>query len=143
MSHNVFTTFWHITEIIFCSHVSFFFSSFSSLIFYSFLKPRSSSFRIKSFPIFLMSWILPSVRDFLLVNFFISRFFDRLGLTSGLKSCHVSMNRPSAPNIYNVIYCDIKNIYVFLFFRKWLKLLWCVRRTERGRETKIDCYIDP
>ena len=34
----------------------------------------------------------------LLVNIFIGHFLDRLGLNSGLKSCHVGMNWPSAPN---------------------------------------------
>ena len=37
----------------------------------------------------------------------------------------------------------LKNTYVFLFLRKGLKLLWCVRDGDGDRETKIDCYIDP
>ena len=35
-----------------------------------------------------------------------------------------------------------KNIHIFLFFRKELRLLWFVRETD-GEEDKTDCYIDP
>ena len=37
----------------------------------------------------------------------------------------------------------LRYLYVFLFFRDGLKLLWYVREEQRQGQTTRDCYIDP
>ncbi len=158
---------------LFCFSFSFYFNKvdvspffFLHLFCFSLLVCSSFLFFFFHLSIFRVCFVLDvlnSVPDLLLVSFlFISHFLDHLGLNSGSKSCHVSMNWPSAPNSHmlysrntnmsgNIINHDLQtsmNEQTHFFIKIYLshfilKRVDVSEVCERWVETGTDCYIDP